>query len=123
MISRPLRAVCPGDEDHCPGCRSALKSGRLLHLNRDWKESGGLDRNSAFMVRCRVSVTRRKYAMEHHSGVRRRRWSTIHDYAGHHRTARREYDCGKPWSQSAGIEADCESVARHRSKATAAGAL
>jgi hypothetical protein len=26
-----------------------------LYLNRDWKESGGLDRNSAFMVRLRVS--------------------------------------------------------------------
>jgi hypothetical protein len=34
-----------------------------------------------------------------------------------------EYDCGKLRSQSAGIEADCESVARHRSKATAAGTL
>jgi hypothetical protein len=46
----------------------------------------------------------------------------IDDYAGHRRTARQEYDCGKPRSQSSGIEADCKSVARHRSKATAAGA-
>jgi len=35
---------------------------------------------------------------------------TIHDYAGHHQTGRREYDCGKPRSQSGRIEADCESV-------------
>jgi CHAT domain-containing protein len=43
--------------------------------------------------------------------------------AGHRRTARREYDRGKSRSQSSGIAADCESVARHRSKATGAGAL
>ena len=42
------------------------------YLNRDWKESGGLDRNSGFMVRWRVSlIKRKKYALEHHSGVRR----------------------------------------------------
>ena len=48
--------------------------GVALYLNRDWKEPGGLDRNSAFMVRWRVRPTRRKHALEHHSGVRRRRW-------------------------------------------------
>jgi NAD(P)-dependent dehydrogenase (short-subunit alcohol dehydrogenase family) len=45
-----------------------------LYLNRDWKEPGGLDRNSAFMVRWRLRPTRRKHALEHHSGVRRRTW-------------------------------------------------
>src|SRR5260370_41355085 len=43
-----------------------------LDLNRDWKEPGGLDRNSAFMVRCRLRPTRREPALEHHSGVHRR---------------------------------------------------
>src|SRR5271165_1767376 len=92
-------------------------NGHSLRFKWDWKEPGGLDRNSAFMVRWRVRPIRRKHALEHHSGVRRRIWQTIHDYAGHHRTASREYDCGKPRSQSSGIEADCESVARHRGKA------
>jgi hypothetical protein len=48
--------------------------GVALYLNRDWKESGGLDRNSAFMVRWRVRPIRRKHALEHHSGVHRRIW-------------------------------------------------
>jgi len=43
-----------------------------LQVNRDRKEPGGLDRNSAFMVRWRVKPTRRKHALEHHSGVRRK---------------------------------------------------
>jgi hypothetical protein len=34
---------------------------------RDWKEPGGLDRNSAFMVRWRLRPTRRKHALEHHT--------------------------------------------------------
>jgi hypothetical protein len=48
-------------------CRVVLNRG----LERTW---GGLDRNSAFMVRWRVRPIRRKHALEHHSGVRRRIW-------------------------------------------------
>ena len=44
-------------------------NGLCFVSNRDRKELGGLDRNSAFMVRWRVRPTRRKHALEHHSGV------------------------------------------------------
>ena len=46
----------------------------------DWCQRAGfrgledIDRNSAFMVRWRLRPTRRKHALEHHSGVLRRRW-------------------------------------------------